>query len=96
MSDNTVSPEGAESGKSEHVRQWLHSSPTAPQEYNEDVAGSSLLCPGKQGLVAQEERAESPSCLSMKSDHSMGQPINFHRGHGTRDKRFGPVFTVSE
>ncbi|XP_071263974.1 sterile alpha motif domain-containing protein 9-like [Salvelinus alpinus] len=89
MSDNTVSSEGAESGKNEHVRHWLHSSPTAPQEYNEEVAGSSLLCPGKQGLVAQEERAESPSCLSMKSDHSMGQPIDFHRGHGTRDKREG-------
>ncbi|KAK6274324.1 hypothetical protein J4Q44_G00392750, partial [Coregonus suidteri] len=89
MSDNTALPEGAESGKKEHVRQWLHSSPTVPQEYNEDVAGTSLLCPGKQDMVAREERAESPGCLSMKSDHSMGQPINFQRGRGTRDKREG-------
>uniref|UniRef100_A0A3P8YRJ4 SAM domain-containing protein n=1 Tax=Esox lucius TaxID=8010 RepID=A0A3P8YRJ4_ESOLU len=97
MAENTSSPEGAESGKKEHVQQWLQSSCTVSQQYmdlsnNEDVVGTHPYSGPKEDKLVREKRAESPTCLSVKSDNSMDRPVNFSRGRGTRDGADSPSY----
>ncbi|KAL1023676.1 hypothetical protein UPYG_G00044430 [Umbra pygmaea] len=98
MMDNTSSPDVVEGGKKQHVQQWLESSPTGlletDKQQHEDVAGKSIPCLLNEDLVTRE----SPGCMSIKSDQSMGQPINLERGHGAsvkRDRARSPTLSLA-